>query len=47
MFVLYNLVAQMAAAGLVVARKHVPIACGVLLSTIVLQVMSQFDGTMA
>lgn len=37
-FVLYNLVGQLGAAGMVLTKKHVPIACGILFSIVILQV---------
>lgn len=37
-FVLYNLIGQLTAAGAILLRKNVPIACGVLFSIVVLQV---------
>jgi len=40
LFVLYNLIGQLTASGAILLRKNVPIACGVLFSIVVLQVLA-------
>ena len=39
-FVLYNLIGQLSAASMVLIKKNVPIACGVLFSIVILQVLA-------
>jgi len=39
-FVLYNLLGQLGASGLVLTRFHVPVACGVLASIVVIQTIA-------
>lgn len=40
LFVLYNLFGQLGAAGMVLLKKNVPIACGILFSIVILQVLA-------